>query len=206
MIKDSYKTIIIPTEAELKISKSKFISQVYPVTNSDEVTETISSARKKFYDAAHHPFAYRLGLDKNNFRYSDDGEPSGSAGKPIMEVIDKFELTDILIVVTRYYGGVKLGVGGLRRAIFDASELAIQNSEIITKHITENFNLEFDYKYIGAVMNFLEKESIIILKNDSDEKVKLECSVIVSQIDKFKDEIGKLTNASVIISDKHSAL
>jgi len=206
LIKDSYKTIIIPTEAELKISKSKFISQVYPVTNSDEVTETISSARKKFYDAAHHPFAYRLGLDKNNFRYSDDGEPSGSAGKPIMEVIDKFELTDILIVVTRYYGGVKLGVGGLRRAIFDASELAIQNSEIITKHITENFNLEFDYKYIGAVMNFLEKESIIILKNDSDEKVKLECSVIVSQIDKFKDEIGKLTNASVIISDKHSAL
>jgi len=204
LIPDSYKTIIIPTEAELKISKSKFISQIYPVENLEQVNETLTAARKKFCDAAHHPFAYRLGLDKNNFRYSDDGEPSGSAGKPIMEVIDKFGLTDILIVVTRYYGGVKLGVGGLRRAIFDASELAIQNAEIITKQITENFNIQFDYKYIGAIMNFLEKESIVILSNSSDDKVKLECSVIVSKIKKFKDEIGKLTNASVIISSNTS--
>ena len=197
---DSFKTIVIPAEAELKISKSKFISQIYPVTNSEEVNQTLTSARKKYYDAAHHPYAYRLGLDANNFRYSDDGEPSGSAGKPIIEVIDKFELTDVLIVVTRYFGGVKLGVGGLRRAIFEAAELAIQNSEIITKQITEDFKIEFDYKYIGAVMNFIEKEQIIVLNNTSDDKVKLECSVIVSQIERFKNEIGKLTNASVIIS------
>ncbi|MBP9095820.1 MAG: YigZ family protein [Ignavibacteria bacterium] len=197
---DSYKTIVIPSEAELKVSKSKFISQVYPVTNTEDVNQTLTSVRKKYYDAAHHPYAYRLGLDANSFRYSDDGEPSGSAGKPIMEVIDKFELTDTLIVVTRYFGGVKLGVGGLRRGIFEAAELAIQNSEIITKHITEDFKIEFDYKYIGAVMNFLEKEQITILFNTSDEKVKLECSVIVSKIEKFKDELGKLTNASIVIS------
>ena len=116
-----------------------------------------------------------------------------------MEVIDKFELTDTLIVVTRYFGGVKLGVGGLRRAIFEAAELAIQNAEIITKQITEDFKIEFDYKYIGAVMNFLEKEQIIILSNTSDDKVKLECSVIVSKIERFKDELGKLTNASLLI-------
>lgn len=199
-MKDSYKTILNPAEAELKISKSKFISQIFPVTNSEEVNETITAVRKKFYDAVHHPFAYRLGLDKNNFRYSDDGEPSGSAGKPIMEVIDKNELTNVLLVVTRYFGGVKLGVGGLRRAIFDASELAVQNAEIITKQITEKFSIKFDYKYIGAVMNFLEKEGIIILNNTSDDKVKLECEVIVSKIERFKDELGKLTNASVVIS------
>ena len=185
MIIDSYKTILLPVEAELKVSKSKFISQIYHVTNPEEINQTLISAKKKYYDAAHHPYAYRLGLDANNFRYSDDGEPSGSAGKPIMEVIDKFELTDTLIVVTRYFGGVKLGVGGLRRAIFEAAELAIQNSEIITKHITEDFKIEFDYKYIGAVMNFLEKEQIIILSNTSDDKVKLECSVIVSKIERF---------------------
>ncbi len=196
---DIYKTILIHAESELKVSKSKFISQIYPVTNPEEINQTLISAKKKYYDAAHHPFAYRLGLDANNFRYSDDGEPSGSAGKPIMEVIDKFELTNILIVVTRYFGGVKLGVGGLRRAIFEASELAVQNAEIITKQITENFNIEFDYKYIGAVMNFLGKEQIIILSNTSDDKVKLECSVIVSKIERFKDELGKITNASVII-------
>lgn len=200
MLIDSYKTILSPAEAELKISKSKFISQVYPVINQEEVAGTLTSARKKYYDAAHHPFAYRLGLDENSFRYSDDGEPSGSAGKPIIEVIDKFELTNVLIVVTRYYGGVKLGVGGLRRAIFEASELAVQNAEIITKQITRDFNIEFDYKYIGAVMNFLEKEGIIILNNTSDDKVRLECSVIVSKIERFKDELGKLTNASVIIT------
>ncbi|MBS1492575.1 MAG: YigZ family protein [Bacteroidetes bacterium] len=200
MIIDSYKTILLPAEAELKVSKSKFISQIYPVSNSEDVNQTLIAAKKKYYDAAHHPYAYRLGLDENNFRYSDDGEPSGSAGKPIMEVIDKFELTNVLLIVTRYFGGVKLGVGGLRRAIFEASELAVQNSEIITKQITEDFKIEFDYKYIGAVMNFLEKEQIIITSNTSDDKVKLECSVIVSKIDKFKDELGKLTNASVSIS------
>ena len=153
---DSYKTILQSCEAELKVSKSKFISQISPVNNSEEINKALISVRKKNYDAAHHPFAYRLGLDENNFRYSDDGEPSGSAGKPIMEVIDKFELTNVLLVVTRYFGGVKLGVGGLRRAIFEASELVVQNAEIITKQITENFNIEFDYKYIGAIMNFIE--------------------------------------------------
>lgn len=200
MIIDSYKTILIPAEAELKVSKSKFISQIYPVTNPEEVNQTLISAKKKYYDAAHHPYAYRLGLDANNFRYSDDGEPSGSAGKPIIEAIDKFELTNTLIVVTRYFGGMKLGVGGLRRAIFEASELAVQNSQIVTKQITEDFKIEFDYKYIGAVMNFLEKEQIVILSNTSDDKVKLECSVIVSKIEKFKEELGKLTNASIVIS------
>lgn len=200
MIIDSYKTILIPAEAELKVSKSKFISQIYPVTNPEEVNQTLISAKKKYYDAAHHPYAYRLGLDANNFRYSDDGEPSGSAGKPIIEAIDKFELTNTLIVVTRYFGGVKLGVGGLRRAIFQASELAVQNSQIVTKQITEDFKIMFDYKYIGAVMNFLEKEQIVILSNTSDDKVKLECSVIVSKIEKFKEELGKLTNASIVIS------
>jgi len=200
MIIDSYKTILLPAEAELKVSKSKFISQIYPVQTTEEVTQTLIAARKKYYDAAHHPYAYRLGLDTNNFRYSDDGEPSGSAGKPIMEVIDKFELTNVLIVVTRYFGGVKLGVGGLRRAIFEASELAVQNAEIITKQITEDFKIEFDYKYIGAVMSFLEKEQIIIFNNISDDKVKLECSVIVSKVERFKDELGKLTNASIVIS------
>ncbi|MBX7045765.1 MAG: YigZ family protein [Ignavibacteria bacterium] len=197
---DRFKTIISPAEAELKVSKSKFISQVFPVLNSEEVNQALLLSRKKYYDAAHHPFAYRLGLDKNNFRYSDDGEPSGSAGKPIMEVIDKNELTNVLLVVTRYFGGVKLGVGGLRRAIFDASELVVQTAKIITKQISENFLIEFDYKYIGAVMNFLEKERIIILNNTSDDKVKLQCEVIVSKIERFKDELGKLTNASVIIS------
>lgn len=197
---DSYKTILLPAEAELKVSKSKFISQIYPVTNPEKINQTLISAKKKFYDAAHHPYAYRLGLDANNFRYSDDGEPSGSAGKPIMEVIDKFELTNTLIIVTRYFGGVKLGVGGLRRAIFEASELAIQNAEIVTRQITEDFKIEFDYKYIGAVMNFLEKEQIMILSNTSDNKVKLECSVIVSKIETFKKELGKFTNASVIFN------
>lgn len=194
---DSYKTILTPAEAALKVSKSKFISQAYSVLNPEEVNQRLISVKKKYYDAAHHPYAYRLGLDENNFRYSDDGEPSGSAGKPIMEVIDKFELTNVLLVVTRYFGGVKLGVGGLRRAIFEAAELAVNNSEIITNQITKDFKIEFDYKYIGAVMNFLEKEQIIILSNTSDDKVKLECSVIVSKIERFKDELGKLTNASL---------
>ena len=130
---------------------------------------------------------------------SDDGEPSGSAGKPILEAIDKHELTDVIIIVARYFGGMKLGVGGLRRAFFDAADMCLTNSNIIEKLITENIRIEFDYKYINVIMKLIETEKIKLLENNSAEKCKLILNVRLSKVEKLKLDLIALTNGSVML-------
>lgn len=198
-MEDSYFTIRKTASSELKISKSKFIAQTIPFTSQLEIPEIIKSFKKEFYDASHHPYAFRAGINKDNFRFSDDGEPSGSAGKPVLEAIDKHNVTDVIVIVARYFGGVKLGVGGLRRAFFEAADLCLNDSEKIEKLITEKLNLEFDYKYMNQVMNLIESEKIKLLKNTSDEKCKLQLEIRLSKIDKVKTELQSFTNGSIKI-------
>lgn len=199
--KDSFKTIQTKISFELKIQKSRFIAQAFPFTDSEYLPKILSEVKKKYYDSAHNPFAYRLGLEKDNFRFNDDGEPSGSAGKPILDCIDKFGLTDIIIVVSRYFGGVKLGVGGLKRAFFDSAEACLQEAQIIEKYILKRISLSFDYKFIGSVMNYLEKNSIHILENNSGENVNLICEIRLSKLEGFKENIKNLTNGTSIIKE-----
>lgn len=196
---DSFLTIQNPSIAEIKITKSGFISQAFPVSSKSEIPEFINEVRKKYYDASHHPYAYRTGIDKNDFKFSDDGEPSGSAGKPILEAIDKNNITDVLLIVSRYFGGTKLGVGGLRRAISEAAELCLSNAVIIEKLITEKMKLEFDYTYMNVIMNLLGTEKIKLLENNSDEKCKLILDVRLTKIEKLKNELTGLTNGSIRI-------
>jgi len=192
--KDFYKTIKSFCSFELKIQKSTFIAQAYPFTNPEDFEKIKSEVRKKYFDSAHNPFAWRAGLDENHFRFNDDGEPSGSAGKPVLDAIDKFGLTDIIIFVSRYFGGVKLGVGGLKRAFFDASEGCLQNAEIIEKFIYSRVSVSFDYKFIGSVMNYIEKNSIIIIENKSGAEVNLICDIRKSAFQPFEDFIRNLTS------------
>jgi len=196
---DSYFTIKEHTLSETKINKSKFISQSFPLKSQLEIPELIKSVQKKYYDASHQPFAFRVGINKDNFRSSDDGEPSGSSGKPVLEAIDKYKLTDVLVVVTRYFGGIKLGVGGLRRAYFEAANLCLKDAIIIEKLITKKLNLEFDYKFMNVVMNLIETEKIILLQNSSDEKCKFNIKVRLSKIDKLRKDLTALTNGSITI-------
>ncbi len=196
---DSYLTIKNISSAEIKISKSKFISQAFPIKSQSEVSGHLNDVKKKYYDASHHPYAYRIGIQKNNFKMSDDGEPSGSSGKPILEVIDKYNITDTLLIVTRYFGGTKLGVGGLRRAMSEAAELCLSNAVIVEKLITEKLELEFDYKFMNVIMNLIEAEKIKLLKNASDEKCKLILEVRLSKIEKLRDEAVSLTSGSIRI-------
>ena len=198
-MKDSFKTIQSKNSFELKIQKSRFIAQAFSFTNSEDLHKILSEVKKKYYDSAHNPFAYRLGLDKAHFRFNDDGEPSGSAGKPILDCIDKFGLTDIIIIVSRYFGGVKLGVGGLKRAFFESAEGCLQNSQIIEKYILKRVSLSFDYKFIGSIMNYIEKNSIHILENNSDEKVNLICDIRLSKLEGFKENIINLTSGNYSI-------
>ena len=196
---DSFLTIEKFHSEEIKITRSRFISQAFPVRTKSEITQIINDVRKKYYDASHHPYAYRIGVDKNDFKFSDDGEPSGSAGKPILEVIDKYNITDVLLIVSRYFGGTKLGVGGLRRAIAEAADLCLNNAVIIEKLITEKMNLEFDYTFMNLVMKLIEAEQIKLLENNSDEKCKLILEVRLSKIEKLKTELTGLTNGSIRI-------
>jgi uncharacterized YigZ family protein len=199
--KDSFKTIKSFCSFELKTQKSSFIAQAFPFTNSDELPKIFSKVKKKYFDSAHNPFAYRVGLENVQFRFNDDGEPSGSAGKPILDCIDKFGLTDIIIVVSRYFGGVKLGVGGLKRAFFDSAESCLQNAQIIEKYILKRVLLSFDYKFIGSIMNYIEKNSIHIIENNSDENVNLICDIRLSKLEGFKENIINLTSGRYVIQE-----
>lgn len=198
-IRDKYKTVNSHSSCEIKIQKSRFISNLYNLKTNEDVTLFLNTIKKKYYDAKHHPFAYRIGMDKNNFRYNDDGEPSGSSGKPILDAIDKYDLVDVIIIVTRYFGGVKLGVGGLKRAYFESAEECIKNSIISEKFIFKNYAISFDYIFINTIMNFLEKNNIKIITNNSDEKVNLICELRLSLISEFIQNIINITKGSARI-------
>ncbi len=196
---DSYLTIDNTSSAEIKVTKSKFVSNAFPFNSLKEIPGILKDVKKKSYDASHHPYAYRLGTEDNNFKVSDDGEPSGSAGKVILEAIDKHDVTDVIVIVTRYFGGTKLGVGGLRRAFFESADLCLSNANIIEKLITAKINLEFDYTFMNVIMNLIEAEKIKLLENNSDVKCRLTLEVRLSKIEKLKSEIIDLTNGSIRI-------
>jgi uncharacterized YigZ family protein len=195
---DNYLTIEEHTTAELKISKSRFIANAYPVKSAEEAEECLNSVRKKYYDARHHPFSFIL-QDSDRFRYNDDGEPAGSSGKPIYDAINKYSLRNVIIIVTRYFGGVKLGVGGLKRAYFDSAEECLKLCKIKEILITETVRLRFSYKFIGHVMKYLERSKIGIKENNSGGTVEIICEARLGILDEMRKELTEITNGSIEI-------
>jgi len=194
-VKDKYTTLACDAVFELKVNRSKFIAHAFPADDAENSLKKIESVRKELHDARHHPFAYRLS-DENSFRFNDDGEPSGSAGKPILDAIDKHGLRNTLVVVTRYSGGVKLGVGGLKRAYFEAADMCLGSAEIKEVLITKDITIKFGFKYIGGVMNMVAREGIRILEDKSTNNSMLVCRVRLGLIDRFRKEVTELTNGS----------
>lgn len=197
---DFILTIRNPALSELKEKKSIFISCAMPVTNEEEIKSFLQNIKIKYPGANHYPYAYRTGTGRDNFRYYDDGEPSGSSGKPILDAIDKYKLSNVLVVVARYFGGIKLGVGGLRRAYFGSSDTCLKSADIVKKYFCEHIEIVFDYKYISSVMNLIDKEKINILKKDLQENVKMEIYVKLSASKKFCENLVNLTNGNCKIS------
>ncbi len=175
--KDTYQTIREPSEGLYKEKGSRFISIACPVDNKEQAEEQISEIRKKYHDARHHCFAYILKPDKSEFRVNDDGEPSNSAGQPILGQIKASDLTNILIVVVRYFGGTLLGVGGLIRAYKTAASNAIESASIVTRTILEAYLLRYSYDQTNAVMKAIETNGIKILDQQFDEQVKLKIGI-----------------------------
>ncbi len=166
-----YQTITQKAIAEFKDRGSKFIAYVYPVNAIEECKKYLQELKKEHPKAVHHCLAYRLGLNENIFRVSDDGEPSGTAGKPILSQIDSKELTNILVIVVRYFGGTLLGVPGLINAYKTVTTLALQTLPIIRKAIEENYELQFDYTKMNDVMMIVKQFECTII----DQQMQLFC-------------------------------
>jgi len=164
---DHYFTINKSSTAEYKDRGSKFLAYAYPIQAISDFKEKLSGIKKEHPKATHHCFAYRLGLDKNNFRVSDDGEPSGTAGRPILGQIDSKQATNILIVVVRYFGGSLLGVPGLVNAYKTEPALALQVIPIVQKPVLINYGLQFDYTQMNEVMKILKKYNCSITKQEN---------------------------------------
>jgi uncharacterized YigZ family protein len=170
----SYKTIATASEGILKEKASKFYAFAFPVENEEEVKSKLDALRKKYFDARHHCYAYRVGAVGEKVRANDDGEPNHSAGDPILGQIRSKELTNILIVVVRYFGGVKLGVGGLIAAYRSAAEIAISNSKIVEKDILGRIGLTFDYAATAEVMKMVNEFSMTILNQSFVDRCTIE--------------------------------
>ena len=153
---DAYRSIGGRSEGLFKDNGSRFIALAYPVETEEEVKEIVASLKKEYHDARHHCYAYRLGYKGDRFRANDDGEPSGSAGRPILGQIDSQGLSDVLVVVVRYFGGIKLGIPGLIRAYKTSTADALSQAEIVEKVAGKTFRVTFDYLSMNAVMKVLK--------------------------------------------------
>lgn len=160
LIKDTYASIAGRSDGLFKDNGSRFIAQAYPVESEEEVKEIVAGLKKEFHDARHHCFAYRIGLDGSRWRANDDGEPSGSAGRPILGQIDAAGLSDILVVVIRYFGGIKLGIPGLIRAYKSSTADALAQATVVEKVAGKDYRLSFPYLSMNAVMKVVKDMSL----------------------------------------------
>ena len=178
MESDLYKTISKPAEGKLfKDKNSKFYGYAFPVTNENQIKSHLEALKKEHYSARHWCYAYQLGTEDIKYRANDDGEPNNSAGMPIYGQIQSFDVTNILIIVVRYYGGIKLGVGGLINAYRTGAQLALEASQIIEKTINKTFQLKFEYKNMSKVMRLLKENQVEITKQTLELNCLLEISV-----------------------------
>lgn len=176
-MKDTYKTIEKPSEETLfKDRNSKFFGYAFPVLNEDDVKDAIEGLKKRHHSARHFCYAWQIGTENIRFRANDDGEPSNSAGMPIYGQIQAFDVTNILVVSVRYFGGTKLGVGGLINAYKNSAQLALEVSDIVEKTIDIHFKLSFGYDVMNKVQRIIKEKQLKIV----NQKLELDCEYIIS--------------------------
>jgi len=195
MINDSYKTINGLAEGFYSEKRSRFISYAIPVRTVEEVKTEIEKYRKQYYDARHVCWAYMLGADRVTFRANDDGEPSSTAGKPILGQINSNELTDILIVVIRYFGGIELGTSGLIVAYRSAAADAIANAEIEERTVDEDITVVFEYPYMNGIMRIVKEDNPIIVSQHFDMDCEMTLRIRKGDAERLKNRLLKVETA-----------
>jgi uncharacterized YigZ family protein len=194
---DFYCTIDTIGVAEYKDRGSKFLAYAFPLKNKEDFKKHLQKLRKEHPKAAHHCFAYRIGYDGNNYRVSDDGEPSGTAGKQILAQIDSWNLSDILIIVVRYFGGTLLGVPGLINAYKTATALTLQCSPIVQKPIEVNYIVQFNYTEMNDVMRIMRKYNCTIYKNEMQLFCKIEAGIAKSSVTAVLYALENIQNVEI---------
>ncbi len=196
-MEDTYKTIEKPSEGLFKDKGSKFISFAFTVNSEDEIREIVQSIKKEHHSARHHCYAWRLGAEKLLFRANDDGEPSSTAGKPILGQIQSFDLTNILIVVVRYFGGTLLGVSGLINAYRNAALDAIIRAEIVEKLVEKWLLVEFDYGAMNEVMKIFKDEKLPQEDPQFDLRCSIKTHIRLSELDRIEQAFSKIEGITV---------
>ena len=198
---DTFKTILLSTEGIYKEKGSKFLSFAIPVNTTDEVKEFIKTFKKDYYDARHVCYAYMLGADRKEWRSNDDGEPSGTAGRPIMGQINSRELTNILVVVVRYFGGILLGTGGLTIAYKEATADALNLAEIIEKTVDCEFSIHFEYLHMNDVMRIVKDSNALILNQSYDNDCFMILSIRKQEEEFIKGKLVKVEGLHFVLKD-----
>ncbi len=196
-IRDSYKSIASESRGLFKDNGSRFIAHAYPVETEEEVKEIVASIKKEYYDARHHVYAYRLGYMGDRFRANDDGEPSGSSGRPVLGQIDSCGLSDILVVVVRYFGGIKLGIPGLIRAYKTSTADALANAEIVEKTASKMYRVHFGYMNMNDVMKVMKDMNLEQRNQKFDMECSLDTIVRLSLTDTFLERMGDVEGCNI---------
>ncbi|HTN68677.1 MAG TPA: YigZ family protein [Dysgonamonadaceae bacterium] len=201
---DTYKTILNEAEGYLTERKSKFISYIFPVKTEEDVMDILEEYRKKYHNARHICWAYMLGTAREDFRANDDGEPSGTAGKPVLGQINSYNLTNVLILVVRYFGGTLLGTGGLIRAYREAAAAAIENAKIVEKTIDDAFVLQFDYPLLNDVMRVLNQFDESKWTQTFTESCEMEINIRQSQSEQLAQTLSSIYGVKLTKPGKQS--
>jgi len=197
---DKYYTISKPGRHEIKIKGSRFIAECGMAASIEEVTEVLNSICKREHAATHHCYAWQVGLfDQRTFKYSDDGEPSGTAGRPIYDVISGREIDNVIMVVTRYYGGTKLGTGGLVRAYSEAAIGAIDKAGKKENYVTDQFKVQIEFSLYDQMARLTNKLGAKQISSEFSERVSLILEIRKSHVDQFINDIIQLSNGKAII-------
>jgi len=200
LMKDTFITIQHRGLAEVKVQGSRFIALAVSGTTREEIEPVLESVRREYFDATHHCYAYRLGTGKEAYRMHDDGEPAGSGGRPILTAIDREGLTDVLVVVTRYFGGTKLGVGGLARAYGDAAVEALRNAGRETRFVMSELDVTFPHEVTSAVMHCISRIQARIVETAYDEHVRMRVEIRQSAAGELKDRLVEQTGGKAVVS------
>ncbi|MEP6674261.1 MAG: YigZ family protein [Ferruginibacter sp.] len=195
--KEVYNTIGESSTEEFKDRGSKFIAYAFPIATVDDFKKKLQQLKKEHPKAVHHCFAYRIGTDGNNFRAGDDGEPSGTAGKPILGQLDSKELTNVCIIVVRYWGGTLLGVPGLINAYKTSAALALQTTPVIQKQVEVNYTLQFDYTQMNEVMMILKQYSCTIMSQEAQLFCIIQTGIPKSRLQDVLYKLNDLRNIEV---------
>ncbi len=193
-----YRTVYQGGTGEVVMKKSRFIATVSPVSSEEEALEFIEGLKKKYWDASHNCYAYIIGTKNPLMRCSDDGEPSKTAGKPMLDILISHELTNLVVVVTRYFGGTLLGTGGLVKAYQSAALEGLNQSLIIKKELGLRMRLITDYNLIGKLQYYIGQEELPILTSDYTDVVMLEVLVPVDKVTAFEKKVTELSNGTLI--------